>query len=166
MERFCAKQIYSRKLKCAFCVFLHAEGDNVVWKNVGEDVAIACRSSQKEPYLYLKKGLHENITLFYADKNSTKTHIKPENKIQQKGKFPNITFTIKNLTATDTGPYWCVFVSFDGKHKRTTEKSNGSILLVIKGEHHYIFKFVFRLKSPSDVHFLHYIRLRSVDEVM
>lgn len=122
---------------CCLCLFFFffAEGNNIVWKNVGEDVTIACRTSQEQNHMFLKRGLHEETVLFYADKNSTTSKIEPANKIQTRGKFPNITFTIKNLTSTDIGPHWCLFTHYDKNFKGTTDKKYGSILLVIKGEH-------------------------------
>ncbi|XP_036069176.1 uncharacterized protein si:ch211-188c18.1 isoform X2 [Oryzias melastigma] len=114
------------------CLLSAAEGNNIVWKKVGEDVTIACRTSQEQNHMFLKRGLHEETVLFYADKNSTTSKIEPANKIQTRGKFPNITFTIKNLTSTDIGPHWCLFTHYDKNFKGTTDKKYGSILLVIK----------------------------------
>ncbi|RVE69440.1 hypothetical protein OJAV_G00077790 [Oryzias javanicus] len=119
-------------IAAVFCVLSAAEGNNIVWKNVGEDVTIACRTSQEQSHMFLKRGLHEETVLVYADKNSTKLKVEPANKIQTKGKFPNITFTIKNLTSTDIGPHWCLFTRYAEKFKEVNDKKNGSILLVIK----------------------------------
>ncbi|XP_040919445.1 uncharacterized protein LOC121199056 [Toxotes jaculatrix] len=121
---------------CLSCTALSGpEGTGVVWKKVGEAITIQCRPSQGNPeYLSLKKGLSEEVVIYMVkDSDAIVTGFK--GRIQQNGAFPNMDFLIRNLTSEDTGPYWCVYKTFDVvSSKLKAEKGNGSVLLVVTEE--------------------------------
>ncbi|XP_026181010.1 uncharacterized protein LOC113141041 [Mastacembelus armatus] len=121
---------------CLFCKALSTrERTGVTWVDVGGTVTVQCRTSlDRVEYLNLKRGLNEEDVFFLEDRSS-KTVIANDfnNRLQSNGKFPNVDILIKNLTSTDTGPYWCVYNMFDEiKTISKKEKGNGSILLIVR----------------------------------
>lgn len=116
------------------------ESSGVVWKDVGGQVTIQCKSSEPEQeYLTLKKGLNEEFQVLYKDKNSGKNTIAAQftGRLQLNGVMPNVDIFITNLTSNDTGPYWCVYKRFDpASHDTKIMKGTGSVLLVVTGEPH------------------------------
>ncbi|XP_026181654.1 uncharacterized protein LOC113141450 isoform X2 [Mastacembelus armatus] len=121
---------------CLFCKALSTrERTGETWVDVGGTVTVQCRTSlDRVEYLNLKRGLNEEDVFFLEDRSS-KTVIANDfnNRLQSNGKFPNVDILIKNLTSTDTGPYWCVYNMFDEiKTISKKEKGNGSILLIVR----------------------------------
>ncbi|XP_070704501.1 uncharacterized protein [Pempheris klunzingeri] len=119
---------------CLFCTVLSGPGSSgVVWKHFGETITIQCRYSNKTEYLYLKRGLSEDL-IFIKEYNSDKSNIVTGfgGRLQLNGVFPNLDILIKNLTSDDTGPYWCEYKRFDdNKHRAEITKGTGSVLLVV-----------------------------------
>ncbi|XP_023137512.1 immunoglobulin V-set domain-containing protein isoform X2 [Amphiprion ocellaris] len=116
-----------------------AEDRGVVWRDVGESVTIQCRTPADQEYLYLRMGLSEDTDVFFTEKASGKITISKQYqyRLQSDGKFPNVDILIKNLTANDTGPYWCMYKVFDRKiHKPVSTKGSGSVLLVVTRDKH------------------------------
>uniref|UniRef100_A0A3Q1FLY5 Immunoglobulin domain-containing protein n=1 Tax=Acanthochromis polyacanthus TaxID=80966 RepID=A0A3Q1FLY5_9TELE len=105
--------------------------------DVGESVTIQCRTSAEQDSLYLKMGLSKDIDVFFTEKDTGKNTISTQYKhrLQSNGAFPNVDILIKNLTANDTGPYWCMYKAFDRKtSKQTATDGSGSVLLVVTRE--------------------------------
>ncbi|XP_068574784.1 uncharacterized protein [Cebidichthys violaceus] len=127
---------------CLSCTALSGSGSSgVVWRDFGEAITIQCRSPDKsQDSLSLKKGLSEKLDhVLYKDGKSEKTTTATEfsNRVQLNGVFPNLDILIKNLTASDTGPYWCMYMKFDEKSFNKIEvKGNGSLLLVVTDSTH------------------------------
>ncbi|XP_022056930.1 uncharacterized protein si:ch211-188c18.1 isoform X2 [Acanthochromis polyacanthus] len=114
-----------------------AEDRGGVWRDVGESVTIQCRTSAEQDSLYLKMGLSKDIDVFFTEKDTGKNTISTQYKhrLQSNGAFPNVDILIKNLTANDTGPYWCMYKAFDRKtSKQTATDGSGSVLLVVTRE--------------------------------
>ncbi|KAM3597680.1 uncharacterized protein V6R79_007973 [Siganus canaliculatus] len=123
---------------CLCCTGLSdQENGEVVWKNPGEDFTIQCKPPGSDyTLLSLKRGL-EKDEIFIQEKDNAKPTISLNFtvRMQLNGDFPNINFFIKNVTANDTGPYWCIYTRFDEKVRKPVEKhGKGSVLLVVKGE--------------------------------
>ncbi|KAI3359913.1 hypothetical protein L3Q82_014266 [Scortum barcoo] len=125
---------------CLSCTALSGpERSEVVWKEIGGAFTIQCRSEPNQEFLTLRRGIREDIQIFYKVGTSEKNEIAAEfrDRLQFNGVFPNIDLLIKNLTSDDTGPYWCEYARFDSKSAAfITKKGNGSVLLVVRGEPH------------------------------
>ncbi|XP_074512955.1 uncharacterized protein LOC141781252 isoform X2 [Sebastes fasciatus] len=108
----------------------------VVWRDLGGSITIQCRPpGTDQEYLSLKKGLSEELEVFYRDGASKKNNVADEfvDRLQIHGVFPNMDILIKNLTSDDTGPYWCLYKKFDPTtHQRVNSVGNGSVLLVVR----------------------------------
>ncbi|XP_037647532.1 uncharacterized protein LOC119501306 isoform X2 [Sebastes umbrosus] len=108
----------------------------VVWKDLGGSITIQCRPpGPGQEYLSLRKGLSEELEVFYRDGASIKNNVVDEfgDRLQSHGVFPNMDILIKNLTSDDTGPYWCLYKKFDPLTAVSVNmKGNGSVLLVVR----------------------------------
>lgn len=135
---------------CAVSLFIYVESA-VVWKNPGEDLTVQCRAKRDVGSLSLKKGLNEEVQIFYKDQKSDKNNIDNDfkNRLQLNGQFPNMDFLIKNLSSADTGLYWCVYGWFDQDEEMVkNEKGQGSVLLVVKGKSHLLIYYL-RIDSAT-----------------
>ncbi|CAG03130.1 unnamed protein product [Tetraodon nigroviridis] len=118
-------------LFCLPCVALsNPEQDRVVWKELGESVTIHCSVAMAPLLLSLKKGLHRSDVYSTSSSQSPGTTSREvEGRLKVNGEFPNLDLVISNLTAEDTGPYWCEYTEFE--KKMVTKDGNGAILLVV-----------------------------------
>ncbi|KAK5620232.1 hypothetical protein CRENBAI_026844 [Crenichthys baileyi] len=121
------------KIFTILCLCYTAEMNGVVWKEKGQSITIQCRMNLNQTYLSLKKGINKNINIFGIDKATGKiiTSEEMSGRVQTHGNFPNIDILIKNLSTTDTGPYWCVYSYTDELYKYHTKDGIGSVLLVV-----------------------------------
>lgn len=125
--------------------YVCVDNNEVQWKNKGGYITIQCRTSEpNQESLDVKKGIRREVSVFYQwnqlKKETTGDVFK--GRLQTHGQFPNIDILIKNLSYADTGPYWCDYPKFDKDSMKTIfAKSSGSVLLVVKGEHHILLLF-------------------------
>ncbi|MED6251043.1 hypothetical protein ATANTOWER_020159 [Ataeniobius toweri] len=121
------------KIFTILCLCYTAEMNGVVWKENGQSITIQCRIKLKQTYLSLKKGINKDIVSVVIFKTTGKISTSEEmsGRVQTHGNFPNIDILIKNLSTSDTGPYWCVYSDTDESYQHRTIDGNGSVLLVV-----------------------------------
>lgn len=109
----------------------------VQWKDFGGYVIIKCRPPEdNQMFLSLKKGLTEDDVVAIQNTSKISSIDKDfRDRLQINGTFPSMDILIKNLTSNDTGPFWCIYVSFDKTNNLLRQgKGKGSVLVVVKGE--------------------------------
>ncbi|XP_035472068.1 uncharacterized protein LOC118289279 isoform X2 [Scophthalmus maximus] len=119
---------------CFSCMTLSdPESKGVVWRKAGEAITIQCSTSDVAvEYLHLYKGLSEELQVVFKDRQSESPNIAFRDRLQTNAAFPDVDIFIRNLTSTDTGPYWCMYKKFDGVlGKLIKTKGRGSVLLVV-----------------------------------
>lgn len=87
--------------------------------------------------LSVKMGLTENDVFHVEQSSPEKPLIKDtfQGRLQKSGIYPNLDILITNLLLNDTGPYWCLYHSYNHIKRQTeTFKSKGSVLLVVSGK--------------------------------
>ncbi|AWP18825.1 Hypothetical protein SMAX5B_020732 [Scophthalmus maximus] len=122
---------------CFSCMTLSdPESKGVVWRKAGEAITIQCSTSDVAvEYLHLYKGLSEELQVVFKDRQSESPNIAFRDRLQTNAAFPDVDIFIRNLTSTDTGPYWCMYKKFDGVlGKLIKTKGRGSVLLVVAEE--------------------------------
>ncbi|XP_069569628.1 uncharacterized protein [Brachyistius frenatus] len=123
---------------CLYCSALtDTEVKGLVWRNVGEAFTIQCRTDGEQESLCLRMGLNEQFEVFFRNKLSVKDTVaqKFTGRLESNGVFPNMDIFIKNLSLTDTGPYWCGYSMYDKKtHEQKVINGEGSMLLVVTDE--------------------------------
>ncbi|MEQ2186489.1 hypothetical protein GOODEAATRI_028985 [Goodea atripinnis] len=121
------------KIFTILCLCYTAEMNGVVWKENGQSITIQCRINLDQTYLSLKKGINKDIAIVVIYKTTGKItpSVEMSGRIQTHGNFPNIDILIKNLSTSDTGPYWCVYSHTDQFYQHQTNDGNGSVLLVV-----------------------------------
>ncbi|XP_069569627.1 uncharacterized protein [Brachyistius frenatus] len=125
---------------CLYCSALtDTEVKGLVWRNVGEAFTIQCRTDGEQESLCLRMGLNEQFEVFFRNKLSVKDTVaqKFTGRLESNGVFPNMDIFIKNLSLTDTGPYWCGYSMYDKKtHEQKVINGEGSMLLVVTDNRH------------------------------
>ncbi|KAM6913879.1 uncharacterized protein PEZ65_014394 isoform 2-T2 [Lycodopsis pacificus] len=122
---------------CLSCTALSGPGSSggVVWRDFGEAITIQCRCPEQGPdSMTLQQGLSDKTLVLFKDGKSEKTNTAKEfsGRLQLNGVFPNMDILIMNLTANDTGTYWCMYMKFDRVTSDYKEvKGSGSVLLVV-----------------------------------
>ncbi|XP_047212392.1 uncharacterized protein LOC124864000 [Girardinichthys multiradiatus] len=121
------------KIFTILCLCYTAEMNGVVWKENGQSITIQCRIELKQTYLSLKKGINKDIdiVIIYETTGKISTSEEMSRRVQTHGNFPNIDILIKNLSTSDTGPYWCVYTDVDKFYNQRINDGNGSVLLVV-----------------------------------
>ncbi|XP_021177100.2 uncharacterized protein LOC105933016 isoform X1 [Fundulus heteroclitus] len=120
---------------CAIlCLCCTAEMKEVVWKEVGESITIKCRGKSKDEALFFYKGITDNTKLARVEKDHKKKPVfyDRSDRVQIKGKFPNIDFLLENLNVNDTAAYRCVYLKKSLMHETKETLGDGSLLLVVK----------------------------------
>lgn len=119
---------------------LHTDKHMVVWKKVGESITIQCKDSSGQENLEVKRGLEEKTILATSRSSPSKNTICQNltSRIQTHGTFPNVAILIKNLSAEDTGPYWCLYSTSNHESGIEFIKGQGSLLLVVTGKSFFI----------------------------
>ncbi|KAM9392217.1 uncharacterized protein KZ484_003712 [Pholidichthys leucotaenia] len=141
------------KLLTILCLCCRALTDaGVVWKHVGEAVTIKCIVPSDSMNLIVKKGLDEEIQIFFFDKDKRKSVIFRlfQARLQSDNNFPELSIRIKNLTLNDTGPYWCKYTYLDINYNRITSKAPGSILLVVTENRNVTMNAVSKCEEPQN----------------
>lgn len=109
----------------------------VVWKKAGGSVTIQCRHPTKKQNLSLMKGMSQDVDREPVLYKSRLLTIAPQfsDRVQLSGDVPDVDIVISNLTAADTGAYWCMYERFDATTNEVIKSTGkGSVLLVVKGE--------------------------------
>ncbi|XP_053299036.1 uncharacterized protein si:rp71-81e14.2 isoform X2 [Pleuronectes platessa] len=121
-------------LLCFSCTALSdPERSQVVWKKAGETTTIECRTSDMtQEFLDLCRGLCETDKVVYMDSTGFKPLPAFKDRVHVHGVYPNVDFSIENLTSADTAPYWCVYKKWDMVTNKVNEKSGGSVYLVVE----------------------------------
>ncbi|KAM9393267.1 uncharacterized protein KZ484_004465 [Pholidichthys leucotaenia] len=141
------------KLLTILCLCCRALTDaGVVWKHVGEAVTIKCIVPSNGINLSVRKGLDEEIQIFFFDKDKRKLVIfQPlQARLQSDNNFPELSIRIKNLTLNDTGPYWCKYTYLDINYNPKTSKAPGSVLLVVTENRNVATNAVSKCEEPQN----------------
>lgn len=117
--------------------FFWTEKFGVVFKDIGENVTIQCRTSApRMDSLEVKRCLLKNEDVFSTRGTKYKDNIISNNfKDRLKfdiSDFPNVDIKLSRLAENDTAIYRCEYIRVETKPIR--EDGNGSVLLVVKGE--------------------------------
>lgn len=135
----------------------YIESKGVVWRKAGEAITIQCSTSDVAvEYLHLYKGLSEELQVVFKDRQSESPNIAFRDRLQTNAAFPDVDIFIRNLTSTDTGPYWCMYKKFDGVlGKLIKTKGRGSVLLVVAGEPQQFIYFATNVKLQQFLYTSH-----------
>ncbi|KAG8007027.1 hypothetical protein GBF38_023146 [Nibea albiflora] len=131
-----AARIQLITILCLFSTALSGpESGGVVWKDPGGSITIQCTATTKDhEHLSLEKGLTPSDQILYKDKDSNQ-EVKAtgfKDRLQLHGQFHNLSIYIKNLTAADTGLYWCIYSMYNPKAGQVQKECKASLLLVVR----------------------------------
>ncbi|XP_036004590.1 uncharacterized protein LOC105933020 [Fundulus heteroclitus] len=125
------------KISTILCLCYAAEMKGVIWKEAGQYITIQCRITTRQDSLNLKKGINKETVIVTIDGATKKETVVAEmrERVQIHEKFPNVDILIKNLSRSDTGPYWCEYTGTDETmYTQQTTTGDGSVLLVVPGD--------------------------------